>query len=218
MKKYIFGYGSLQNFSSIKKTIFENKNITDVNINNQSEKDFDNLIQIVRVKNIKRGWYFHCDLCKNKLRGPWTALGAYECENYTCNGTLFPVDDEQLKLLDIRESGYIRNEIEKKNISIIKGYGIPKNSIIYYYSVDPSNIKNPSSLCPIIQTYVDICMVGCIDIDYLLGNKNYEFTNEFVNTTYNWKKNKYLKDTRNIECTNYKNLIDNILNDNLFID
>lgn len=219
MQKFIFGYGSLHNFNSIKKTIFADKDIVSI----QSEfEGYDNLIQIVRVKNLRRGWFFHCSKSTNKLEEPYTALGAYECEDGICNGTLFPVSEEQLILMDLRELGYIRKVIDPININIIKGLGIKNDAIIYYYSVDQSNIKNPSPSYPISQTYVDLCMLGCLQVDKLIGNKNYQYTYEFVNTTFNWKNNKFwINNRKNTYVESQKfiehlDLIDKILETNLF--
>lgn len=211
-KTFIFGYGSLLNFDSIKKTIFGIDNCN--NMLPDSAVDFDDNIQIVKIKNLKRGWYFHCDFTTNKTLEPWTALCAYECENYTCNGTLFPVNKEQILLLDLRESGYIKKILNNENITIIKGSGVPKDSIVYYYSLEPTQIKTPNPTYPITQTYVDLCIEGCIQIDNLLENKDYEFTKEFISTTHDWKNKKFFIPNRNIEQSNeHIDLIDKILDD-----
>jgi cation transport regulator ChaC len=209
-KTYIFGYGSLMNYSSIKKTIFDN---TKYNITlPDSAEDFDDSIQIVQVKNIKRGWYYYVGSPTTKLKEPWTALGAYTCDNYTCNGVLFPVTKEQIKLLDLREFYYTRKKINKKDITVLKGTGIPRNSIVYFYSLDSSKLKTPCPEYPIPQSYVDLCMKGSIKIDKLLGNKNYEFTREFVKTTYDWKKNKCWLANRDPKQNNkYFDIIDQII-------
>ncbi len=198
-KTFIFGYGSLMNFSSLKKTIFDNTDHN--NTLPDSAVNFDNYIQIVRVKNLKRGWYFRNGSNTNKLKEPWVALGAYECDKYICNGVIFPITQDQLKLLDLREFGYIKKILDKKNITILKGSGIPKDSTIYYYSILPEQINKPSHTYPIPQTYLDICMIGTVNIDNILGNKNYEFTKEFIKNTYDWKK-KYILNNRNIKKNN----------------
>jgi len=204
-KIYIYGYGSLINFSSIEKTLLSIQNETDVNFikNNLSESPikeeamkYDKKIQIVRVKNIQRGWFIHAGDNKNKITKPYTVLGAYEKEDTISNGTLFPVTIEDIKKLDLREGGYKRKEIDKKDIYIIKGKGIEKDAKVYYYAIDEKEKMEPNKKTPIIQSYVDICLSGCIMIDSLLGNKNYEFTREFLITTRKWKKYKYFENDR----------------------
>ena len=218
---YIFGYGSLQNFNSIEKTLFSiNDNVysIDYNKNNSSNylTEYDKTIQIVKVKDLKRGWLFHTDN-NNKS---YTACGAYECTGYTCSGTLFPVTEEQLANFDLREIGYQRKIIDNKNVSIINRYGdenenkITTNSIIYYYSVDNYEIK-PNIYYPLYKSYIDLCMTGCLMIDKIMNNKNNEYTIEFVETTYGWEKNKFLIDDRiNLKSnaiSPYIYLIDDIL-------
>jgi len=224
-KIYIYGYGSLINFSSIEKTLLSIQNEDDINFikNNLSDspiKDeaikYEKKIQIVRVKNIQRGWFIHAGNIKNKITKPYTVLGAYQKEDTISNGTLFPVTKDELEKLDSREGGYIRKEINKKDILIIKGSGIEKDAKVYYYSIDEKEIKEPNKKNPIIQSYVDICLSGCIMIDSLLENKNYEFTKEFLVTTRKWKKYKYFINDRIYPRTPTTNIpkadiIDNLL-------
>ena len=230
MKKniYIFGYGSLLDFSSIEKTVliinndendidFLKKNIVCCSPILQKAKEFDKLIQIVKIKNIKRGWYHKIGNNRNKITKSWITLGAYECKGYSCNGTLFPVTEEQLNYIDTRETGYIRKIIEKKNITFIKGIGIHNDAIVYYYTVDKLLMSQPNHNYPIVQSYVDLCMTGCILIDQLLENKNNEFTIEFVKSTHKWKKYKYwindrIYPRRPYIYVTYAKIIDTILN------
>jgi len=199
---FIFGYGSFQNFNSIEKTVlsikynevdieFLKKNICKncITIFNEAF-EYDKYIRIVRVNNIKRGWFFNVNN-ENKITKPWIALGVYQSEGFTCNGTLFPVTEEQLSNIDLRECGYARKILDKNNIELIKGLEMPDNAIIYYYTLEESEVREPTDIYPILQSYVDLCMTGCILIDQMLENKNYEYTNEFVKTTYNWNEYKY---------------------------
>jgi hypothetical protein len=227
-KIYIFGYGSFQNFSSIEKSIFAinddegdieflKKNIINASPLLTEALLYDNKIKIVRVKNIKRGWYFNIGSPDYKITKLWITLGAYKSKKSTCNGTLFPVTPEQLTIIDLRESGYIRTKLDINDITIIKGNEIPKDSIIYYYAIDKKIINNPTKNYPILQSYVDLCMSGCISTDKLLENKNYEFTNEFVNTTKKWNKYKYwindrIYPRRPFVYIPYAGIIDKILN------
>lgn len=211
--RFIFGYGSLQNFSSIEKVILridEDEANIDFLKKHISSKcscilntalQYDDKINIVRVQNIKRGFFVNMKQT-SALTKSWTALGAYEQEGFTCNGTLFPVTKKQMKRIDKRESGYHRKKIDIKKISILRGY-IPENSTVYYYSIDTeghiiddsingqsvNKAMIPSHPCaefPILQSYVDLCMTGCCQIDKLLKNNSYDYTREFVLTTYEW--------------------------------
>jgi hypothetical protein len=224
---YIFGYGSLINFSSIEKTLFSigddeedieflKKNIVCCSPILEKALKFDKIIQVVRVKNLKRGWYLRYGSYDNKITQGHITLGAYESKSSTCNGTLFPVTKAQLENIDLRESKYIRKIIKNTDIEFLKGNGLEKNAIVYYYSIDKYKIKTPNNLFPLLQSYIDICMTGCILIDKLLENTNFEYTNEFVSTTYEWKNYKYwindrIYPRRPSVFTPYAKIIDNII-------
>jgi hypothetical protein len=229
MKKiYLFGYGSLQNFSSIEKSIFMIKDdVADIDFLKRNliccspilkkALEFDKEIQIIRVKNMRRGWFFNVDTGKNVISKPWTTLGANRVNGFTTNGTLFPVTEEQLALIDIRESGYIREEINQKDIEFISNGVIPNDSIIYYYAFDEKKISKPSEKYPLLQSYIDICMIGCIETDQLLGTNNYEYTKEFVATTYSWLNLDYyindrIYNRRPGDYVPYAGIIDIIIN------
>ena len=197
INKYIFGYGSFQSFTSITKTVLNIKDdeadidsLTRILVNGTSlmneSLEYKKKIQVARVKNMKRGWYFNIDRKNNRITKSSTTLGAIRTPDFTTNGTLFPVTEESLENLDKRESGYTRLEISVNDIEIIRGDGIPTNSIIYFYSLDDNKISEPSSECPLIQSYIDLCMSGCVQIDELLGNTEHQYTKEFVESTHKW--------------------------------
>jgi len=179
-KQYIFGYGSLQNIHSVKHTLSHKTSL--------SEPTF-----IVRVKNLKRGWYL-CVNSNNTFSEPWTTLACYEQGGCTTNGVLIEITSECLIKLDERETGYIRKQIPIDNIDCFdettgdanRIINLPENSTVYYYSIDSDYIEPPSTNAPILQSYIDVCLTGCIEIDHRLGNYNYEYSSEFLKTTYGW--------------------------------
>jgi len=187
-KQYIFGYGSLQNIHSVNNTLSHKASL--------SEPTF-----IVRVKNLKRGWYLSMN-SNNTFSEPWTTLACYEQSGCTTNGVLIEITSECLIKLDERETGYIRKQISIDNIEWLGGIGaatvrknrffnLPANSTVYYYSIDSDYIEPPCTNAPILQSYIDVCLTGCIEIDHRLGNDNYEYSSEFLKTTYGWNNLAY---------------------------
>jgi len=225
---YIFGYGSLVNDNSTSSTLF-NINLPDENINSlekliPNSQLISNSIKLeksfipCRIKGIKREWNFSSNIKTNSLSKSALYLGAnIDDEKYICNGVLIPVTETQISILDKRESGYVKKEIDIKNIFIIENDKSIKNKKVFFYAND-NNTNNDNLNIPIVQSYVDICLNGFINIDNKLGNTNYEFTKEFIINTYGWN-NRWINDRiysyRPHIFTPNANLINKILNETL---
>jgi hypothetical protein len=169
---YIFGYGSLQNINSIRNTL----NV----ITHIDETQF-----AVRVKNMRRGWYLSINK-NNLITSPWTTLACVEEDGYSVNGVLIQITPECLRILDERETEYIRKIIPHNQINSICNKELCSDSIVYYYGIEPDSKQTPTFRAPILQSYLDTCLIGCIEIDAKLGNMQYEYTVEFLQTTYEW--------------------------------
>lgn len=151
-KEYLFGYGSLINPDSRTHT----------------GKTDDALL--CEVKDIKREWNFRVP------EAHVTALGATLQSNTVCNGVLIPIDTEELGKFDIREKGYTRVPLLKKNVELSNGK-LPSNRIWAYLLDSP---QKPNSQNPIIQSYIDVVLSGCITVG---GG---DFAKRFISTTSGW--------------------------------
>lgn len=205
-KTYIFGYGSLVNnysflssvggitgFNETQMDSLENVFCFGVSKRNgESNNNMKKETVFCRIADIQRGWYIH-DMSPDIKRGGLakypTYLGAYEKLGSTCNGILIEVDEEELACLVEREKGYNKVQIDPKRITILHG-SMPAaaDAKIYYFEVPKSALFKPSSKHPIVQSYVDLCMKGFIQIDEILGTSNYKHTREFIQTTKCWNK------------------------------
>jgi len=199
---YIFGYGSLQNINSIRNTLNE--------ITHIDETPFT-----VRVKNMRRGWYLPINK-NNLITKPWTTLACVEESGYSVNGVLIQITSECLRLLDERETDYVRKIIQHEQITSICDTELCSNSIAYYYGIDSESKQPPSLLTPILQSYLDTCLIGCIEIDAKLGNMHYEYTIEFLQTTHEWNSmyhwvNDRIFPRRPYEYVPYARIIDRLL-------
>ncbi|MBC7006006.1 gamma-glutamylcyclotransferase [Photobacterium sp. BZF1] len=147
---YIFGYGSLINHASRLLT-------------GQAKE-----AQPVTVNGLQRHW--------GKVDGSYrisplvAALG-----DGRCNGVLVRVDEKALQQFDHRERGYRRIELDPTQVETHRPLGgdIP----VWVYTKDDH--EPPCHQQPIMQTYVDTVLAGCLSIS---GS----FAKTFVETTIGW--------------------------------
>lgn len=177
--QFVFGYGSLINLESVCNTI--------------EDKTMCENTYAVRIVNMKRGWYFRVS-SSTPITLPWTTLVCSDAHHFTTNGILLPITDDELSQLDLREKGYRRMTIDTKRIECLcKNKQIPQNATVYYYGLPSSEFTLSNHDAPLLQSYIDTCLSGCIRIDSMLntGNTEYPFTTEFLNTTQQWDKMRY---------------------------
>lgn len=94
-----------------------------------------------------------------------------------CNGVLVEVDDTALAQFDLREKGYQRIAIKPEQVTFSQK-PITLHGPIWAY-VRP-NPDTPCNEQPIVQSYIDTVLAGCLSISY-------EFAHTFVNTTDGWQ-------------------------------
>jgi hypothetical protein len=66
-------------------------------------------------------------------------------------------------------------------------------SDVYIFLSDPGCIKPPSEETPMVQSYVDICINGCLELEALYRTLNEplakeSFTKEFIRTSSGWSE------------------------------
>jgi hypothetical protein len=164
--QYIFGYGSLVESKSRAMTwpsaIYASPAI---------------------VKGIERGWF-------DQTGGPslsTTYLGAVAAEGSQCNGVIFSITAQGLASYDQRETGYKREKIAAGSITMLDGTSAAPDGDIWYYANQKKRYASPE--LPIVQSYVDVCMNGCLEIEatYPLAKKA-KFAETFLKTCSNWSE------------------------------
>jgi len=162
--QYIFGYGSLMQIASRTRTV---------------PSAFAASPAI--VKGISRGWYYQDE-------GPGlspTYLGAVADVSATTNGVIYGVTDAELAATDAREADYVRLPIDGSAITTLDGGPVPSDAKFWYYA---SKEKKPvNDKHPIVQSYVDICVDGCLEIEamYPLAREAH-FAERFIETCTDW--------------------------------
>ena len=170
MKNYIFAYGSLIEKESRLRTTPNAKNAFPV-----------------KVQGFQRGWF-----TKLKTIGfTTTFLGCIQNKKHCTNGVVYEVTEDELAKTDVREKGYQRIKIDIKNIDDFTSQIDKQANIWIYANTFPNNIvpqsELPSKDTPIVQSYVDICLNGCLEIEELYPEiPKGEFAKDFIKSTSYW--------------------------------
>ena len=171
-QNYIFGYGSLIESESRMRTTSNAKNVYPV-----------------IVTGLKRGWFARTGGSSLST----TFLGCIKDSKSIVNGVIYKVNEEEIKNIDSREKGYSRELIEIKAIDFL--FDIKDTNIkVWTYLNEFKNfemLRNnfPDKEFPIVQSYVDICINGCLEIEAKFDKaKEIDFTRMFIETTEYWNK------------------------------
>lgn len=163
--QYVFGYGSLIQRESRQETW------------PKAGKSFP-----VSVQGITRGWYDRVDTAS---WGP-TYLGAFPDRSSTCNGVIFPVSQGELKAFADREKGYKLIRILPGDITMLDGRSAPPTGTFWYFG--SASRRYVSQEFPIVQSYVDVCVSGCLEVESEFpASRAAKFARRFFTTTTDWK-------------------------------
>jgi hypothetical protein len=114
-----------------------------------------------------------------------TVLGGVADTGAECNGVIFRVTPAEFGSYSQREIGYEPTKIDSSRITMLDGgSALPDGDIWYFAS---TRKRFPSEEHPIVQSYVDVCLNGCLEIEamYPLA-KEAHFAEHFIKTTSNW--------------------------------
>lgn len=204
MKNYIFGYGSLIEKSSRQQTTPKAE-----------------IAYPVKVKGFKRGWFARTGV----IGFSTTFLGCiYDKESYV-NGVIYEVSEQELKLTDNRELGYKRIQIKQDSLELFVDSSLLNKEICIWIYISPF-LKNeipvsrlPSSEFPLIQSYIDICLNGCLEIEDLYPKaKEENFAIQFIQLTDYWSThwvNDRIYPRRPTQYVPRAYMIDSLLNEHL---
>ena len=135
------------------------------------------------VAGIERGWF-------DQVGGvslSTTYLGAVLDPDSSCNGVIFQVSQQQLDAFDQRETGYDRKGIDRNNITMLNGSSSAPEGDIWFYANREKRFASPE--CPIVQSYVDICLNGCLELEATYPQaKEAGFAETFLKTCSDWSK------------------------------
>ena len=171
MALYVFGYGTLINNESRRSTLLSVSS-------SESESNCSSVLcELSGRAGLERAW------CFRSATG-FTALGLRESSlglDATLpgiKGVAFPVSERQLVELDKRERGYYRKELSFEHL--LNAQSSISEGKVFVYIPETSELAEPTEGYPILQTYVDVCLSGCIS----WGGE--ELMREFIATTSAW--------------------------------
>ena len=188
-KDYVFGYGSIINNTSRKSTL---QGISPDFVAAGAETDHAVIATLSPEFGYKRCW------CYRSSTG-FTALGLKYCDRDSKErqslleiaGVLFPVPNSAaLDAFDLRESGYRRICIPRNMINISLSSSHDNNCAgqlltaarIWVYVPEPNRLLEPDESFPLLQTYIDTCLRGCLD----WGGTT--LVSSFLKSTFGWSE------------------------------
>jgi hypothetical protein len=162
--QYIIGYGSLMQDESRKRT------------SPQAEAAHP-----IEVSGYLRGWF-----AKGSPVGfSTTFLGVLPDTNSRLNAVIYRIEMNELRATDLREASYCRKRVPFADIKILE-----KNSFkladgqAWIYVNPPETAVVPSVRFPIVQSYVDIFVSGCMEQEQRYELKG--FAEQCLTTTNDW--------------------------------
>ena len=86
----------------------------------------------------------------------------------------------------VRQLHLARNrQIDRSQLTMLDGSSTTPEGDIWYYA--NTQKRFPSKANPIVQSYVDVCLDGCLEIERMYAlSKGANFAERFVRTTTNW--------------------------------
>lgn len=162
-RQFIIAYGSLMESNSKKAT------------DNRSGEN-----KPVWVEHYQRGWF-----SKGLSDGfSTTYLGVIKSKHAHFNGTIFNLPAaNSFKNYDAREKYYCRVLVTPRDIHLLTGKKLPRGQF-WIYELKPELLAPPSATYPIVESYVDIFLAGCLEIEEKYHLRN--FAAACVNTTSDW--------------------------------
>lgn len=127
--------------------------------------------------------------------------GHYKCTFLTLikkptsylNAVYYPVTVNDIKATDQRESYYCRVRVSRKEVRFLSAHQPPRNATLWVYVEKPGALRLPNASYPIVQSYVDIFLNGCLQIQqhYHLNG----FAQQCITTSRGWAaKNAWVND------------------------
>ena len=140
-----------------------------------------------RVSGFARGWWART----GAVGFTTTFVGAIPEKSSSVNGVVYAVSDEELARTNKREAGYTPTDITSDVQILVPGASRASAKVWLYVNKfkNEQELKNslPTAEFPIVQSYVDICLTGCRQIEQGFPDVG-DFAAEFIKTTQGWSK------------------------------
>ena len=87
---------------------------------------------------------------------------------------------------DQREFDYCRGEVDPGALRMLDGSAVPVPGQIWIYISKPEAVDPPDADYPIVQSYVDIFITGCLQLAERVVGQNEDFAEQCITTTSGW--------------------------------
>ena len=137
----------------------------------------------VRVTGFERSWN-----TRGTLPGfSTTYLGVAEKSDATMVAALYRAQDTRdFETGDAREYVYCRVAVARDQLDMLDGSGPPPRGKFWIYLPIPESVRPADARFPIIQSYVDIFLSGCIELAKQVTDPDVDFVTQCVTTTKGW--------------------------------
>ena len=162
--QYLIGYGSLMEDDSRKRTSPQ-----------------AGPAHPIEVQGYRRGWFARAEAVGFST----TYLGVLPERDSALNAVIYQVDPVELLATDQREVSYCRKRIDASDIKPLEreAFQAPTGQI-WIYVTQPDRVAPPNSRYPIVQSYVDIFVSGCLEQEQRFGLT--DFARQCLSTTTDW--------------------------------
>lgn len=161
-------------------------------------------VVLVKAVGVRRGWYAPGRLGYEELNGTvYTAgsmadqaldisptyLGAVVDPAAECYGLVYPVTESELKLTDKRETSadYSPGFLGAEDLEVLGGSPpLPADAKVRWYPMSEESVMTPSSVHPIVQSYVDLFVGGALELED--SNNVSDYAMSVIASTYDWSK------------------------------
>lgn len=159
-QNFIIGYGSLMETKS--------RTLTEPSANDAYP---------IKVKGFQRLWGVNGGYYKT------TFLTVIKKKDKWLNAVYYQANENDILNTDTRERDYCRTKVNRNDVEVLGLQSLPTGDF-WIYTINPDKVTVPTSDYPIVQSYVDIFMSGCLEIQkrYQIPN----FAEMCITTTDDW--------------------------------
>ncbi|CCG41298.1 gamma-glutamylcyclotransferase family protein [Magnetospirillum molischianum] len=137
----------------------------------------------VEVSGMRRGWFAK----GSDIGFTTTFLGAVAQEGAVMNAVAFSANAAEIAAMDRREAQYCRRSVEPENLqSVPGGKRLPPGRYWIYLNIG-SSIALATPERPLVQSYVDLFLSGCLEAEDALATPG--FARRCIATTTDWSTN-----------------------------
>jgi hypothetical protein len=164
--QYIIGYGSLMQDESRMRTSPQ-----------------AGAAHPVDVAGFRRGWFAR----GSNVGFSTTFLGAVQDASSHFNAVVYAVNASEVVATDKRERSYCRGAVPISSIKVLEPqFVLAPNAQAWIYVSRGPNVSLPNARYPIVQSYVDIFLAGCLEQEERFRAAG--FARQCVATTYGWSE------------------------------